>query len=51
LFSFYSFLLHRQQLLLKDEIIALKQENNALKGSLAQLRKSNVQVHNHIHVL
>lgn len=35
---------HREQLLLRDEITSLKQENNALRGSLAQMRKSNVQV-------
>jgi hypothetical protein len=34
----------RQQLALKDEIRALRKENDELKGSVAKLRKSNVQV-------
>lgn len=34
----------RQQLVLKDELRALRKENDELKGSVAKLRKSNVQV-------
>ncbi len=30
--------------MLKDEIRALRKENDELKGSVAKLRKSNVQV-------
>ena len=36
--------LNRQQQSLRDEIRALQKDNAELKSSLAQMRKSNVQV-------
>lgn len=38
--------LNRQQQSLRDEIRALHKDNAELKSSLAQMRKSNVQVAN-----